>query len=156
MPELFLALPQRFLSHAAFLHFANQIVALLEKLLGRPGHLAELGIVLAQPVDRPAIAASQAFHDHPQRLRDPTHQGKRKQKQQHHGESAERHPKPLARPVQLTHHWRFIPDDDFGYWLAVPAWEVLRKDDQTIFLGIFKGAWVFPGGKELDLVAREK
>jgi hypothetical protein len=47
MPQLFLALAQRFLGRASLLHFAHEIVALLEEFLRRPRHLSEFRMVVA-------------------------------------------------------------------------------------------------------------
>src|SRR5438105_15899578 len=79
--QFLLTFAQRFLGRAAFLDFADEIIALLKKLLHSAGQLAEFRIVLAHRFQQSGIVASLTLGVSAERPTDPADSRSRYQKQ---------------------------------------------------------------------------
>src|SRR5205814_4795703 len=132
MAQLFLALAQCFFRRAPLLHFADKIVALLEKLVGSSRHLAELRMVPAHAFDRFQVVALQRLHDFPQRLADPANNRPIDHEEEDTREKEERKKEPLVRLVEQTHDWHCVYYNQIRHWLSVPARQRLRENSQPI------------------------
>ncbi len=121
MPQLLFALAQRLLRRASLVHFADEIVALLEKFPGRARELPEFGVVARDPVGRFRIVFLETGHDQPERLADPAEERGVDQKQEHEGEQEQQEDQPFARTIQLLDGRHLIADDEVGERSAVPA-----------------------------------
>jgi hypothetical protein len=93
VPEFLFALAQRFLGRAPLLHFADEIIALLEELQGRSRELSELGVISRYSLDWFRIVSLEALHDLAKWLADPEYQRRVNEKQDHESKKEKREDK---------------------------------------------------------------